>query len=241
MIDGYPSNHIVKPRSPRHPTAIFDEEYGSRFVRALGLASFDTHLQDFAGETALVIGRYDRSEEMPDGRIHQEDMNQALGAHGNEKYQSHGGKVSLGRMSAIFSKRGDNDSLRRLLEATVLSVAVGNLDMHAKNVSVLHHLDGSATLAPIYDVVPLTHENNDGEMALAVNGTYLHRSINRRDLIAEATSWGMRRPEAIIDEALATISETVESEAPDPRAYAELASDIARFCRNLTADKDAGD
>lgn len=126
VIDGYPSTHIVKPRNSRNPTAIFDEEYGSRFVRALGLATFDTHLQDFAGEIALVIKRYDRSEEMPDGRIHQEDMNQALGAHGNEKYQSHGGKVSLVRMASVFSKRGDYDSMQRLLEATVLSVAVGS-------------------------------------------------------------------------------------------------------------------
>lgn len=53
--------------------------------------------------------------------------------------------------------------------------------------------------------------------------------------------WGVRDPEAIIDTALAKIFATVESEVPDPRGYAQIASDIGRFCRNLIAGKDVGD
>lgn len=241
VIDGYPSTHIIKPHLDRHPTLIFDEEYGSRFVRALGLASFDTRLADFAGEPALVVERYDRSPDMPDGRIHQEDMNQALGARGSEKYQSHGGKVSLARIATVFSKRGDNDSVRRLLIATVLAAAVGNLDMHAKNISMLHFPDGRSTLAPMYDVVPQVHQDNDGELALAVNGVYAHREIKRDDLVAEARSWGIRTPEEAIDQALAQIATTAATESPDPRAYPDISGEISRFTQNLMSGKAAGD
>ena len=30
--DGFPSTHILKPEVARHPTMIFDEEYGARFA-----------------------------------------------------------------------------------------------------------------------------------------------------------------------------------------------------------------
>lgn len=35
-VDGWPSTHIAKPVVPKYPSMIFDEEYGSRFARALG-------------------------------------------------------------------------------------------------------------------------------------------------------------------------------------------------------------
>lgn len=95
-------------------------------------------------ETNLLAARprYDRSEDAPQGRIHQEDFNQVLGAAGNQKYQRYGGRVSLSRAARVFSIAGDNDSLRRLFKLTVLSVALGNLDMHAKNISLLHYSTG---------------------------------------------------------------------------------------------------
>jgi hypothetical protein len=108
------------------------------------------------------------SPDAPQGRIHQEDFNQALGATGNQKYQKYGSKVSLARIARVFTATGDSRSLERLFKLIVVSVAVGNLDMHAKNISLLHRPDGSITLSPAYDVVPQAHQPNDGEVALAV-------------------------------------------------------------------------
>jgi serine/threonine-protein kinase HipA len=103
VIDGWPSTHILKPPSRDYPTSIYDEEFGSRFARAVGLTSFPTWIEEFAGFPAVVIERYDRSSDAPQGRIHQEDFNQVLGAGGNQKYQKHGGKVSLERIARVFS------------------------------------------------------------------------------------------------------------------------------------------
>lgn len=239
--DGFPSTHILKPVPEGHPTTIYDEEYGSRLARALGLLDYDVALADFAGESALVIERYDRDPHLPDGRLHQEDMNQALGARGNEKYQRFGGKVTLRRIARIFSSRRDIDSLVRLARLVTLSVAIGNLDLHAKNISMIHRLDGRASLAPAYDVVPQAHESNDGEMALAINERYAHAALTADDVIAEIGSWGLgAEAKAVVGEALETIAAAVDDENPDDRAYPGVADDVAGFTRNLLDGRPAG-
>lgn len=170
VIDGWPSTHILKPWSRDHPISIYDEEYGARFTRAAGLTSFPTWIEEFAGVPTMVIERYDRSLDAPQGRVHQEDFNQVLGAAGDQKYQKYSGKVSLERIARVFSVVGDRDSLERLFKLVVVSVSVGNLDMHAKDLSLLHLPDGSMTLSPAYDVMPQAHQPNNGEVAIAVGG-----------------------------------------------------------------------
>lgn len=241
VIDGYPSTHILKPESRDHPTAIYDEEYGSRFARAAGLAEFRTWIEEFDGTPAVVIERYDRRPDAGIARIHQEDFNQALGAGGDQKYQRFGGRVSLARIAGVLSASADRASVERLLQMTTLAVAVGNLDMHAKNVSLLHHPDGSATLAPAYDIVPQAHQPNDGEMALAVDNEYRHRAITRAHLIAEGLSWGLSDAKRIVDDLLITVMEVAATELPHKMAHPSLAVEIARFATNLAAGRAVGD
>lgn len=240
VIDGYPSTHILKPQSRDYPTMIYDEEYGSRIARKAGLFDCQTWIEEFAGESALVIERYDRSDSMPQGRIHQEDFNQALGAAGDQKYQKIGGVVSLARVAKVFADVGDSASLERLLGLVVVSVAVGNLDLHTKNISLLHPPSGPMKIAPAYDVVPQVHQPNDGEMALAVAGEYRHSQVTTKHLRQEAVSWGMSEPELMIKATLESVLETVGTQIPDSRAYSELVSEISAFAENLLAGRPAG-
>lgn len=239
-LDGYPSTHILKPEPEGLPTVIYDEEYGARLARAAGLAPFGTWIEEFAGVPALVVERYDRSPTAPQGRIHQEDFNQALGASGDEKYQRYGGKVSLTRIAQPLAEAAGQEALETLLRMVALSAAVGNLDMHAKNVSLLHHPDGTLALAPAYDVVPQAHQKNDGELALAVAGAYRHAEVTRTHLIEEGRSWGLRDAERTIREVLEIVLETAGSEVPHARAYPRLVEDITRFTQNLLAGRAAG-
>jgi len=241
VVDGYPSTHILKPESRDYPTIIYDEEYGSRFARAAGLASFHTSIEVFETVPALVIERYDRSPDAPLGRIHQEDFNQALGAGGNRKYQKYGGRVSLARIANILTTARDQESLARLLRMTVLSTAVGNLDMHAKNISLMHSQDGTMTLAPAYDIVPQTHLPNDGEMALAVSHEYRHQHITRDHLVAEGRSWGLPNPEELVDGTLSIVLKTATEESPHRDAYPHLVRDITQFTTNLMNGRGAGE
>lgn len=222
---GYPSTHILKPVARPHTDMIYNEEYASRIARALGLAPYATWIETFEGTDALVIERYDRDDAIPGHRLHQEDFNQALGASGAEKYQEHGGKVSLGRVAAVTVNAQGRQGLEQLLTLVTLSVAVGNLDMHAKNISLLHPADGSSRLAPAYDVVPLTHYAGiDGRMAMAINDVYEHSRIRRSDLIAEAGRWGMGAVRAgdVVDATVEAIRSTVQHEAPHARAVPGL-------------------
>jgi serine/threonine-protein kinase HipA len=240
VIDGWPSTHILKPESRDYPTSIYDEEFGARFARAAGLLPFPTWIEEFEEVPAVVIERYDRSPDAPQGRIHQEDFNQVLGAAGNQKYQKYGGKVSLERIARVFSDLGDGDSLDRLFKLVVVSVAVGNLDMHAKNVSLLHRPDGSMTLSPAYDVVPQAHQPNDGEVALAIGGEYRHAAITMDHLLAEGRAWGLATAADLTEEALAAVLHLASTETPHNRAYSGLNRDIAGFTSNLLAGRAAG-
>lgn len=230
-VGGQPSTHILKPQlAGDKASVIYDEEYGGRIARAFGLARFDTWIEDFDGHIALVIERYDRRA---GARIHQEDFNQALGAGGNQKYQEIGGVVSLRRIADALQRYTTAASVRQLADMTLLAVAVGNLDMHTKNIGLLHPLDDDVQLAPAYDMVPQMHMAGDGRMALAVDGVYRHADITRTNLVAELSSWGLRRAAMIVDDGLDRIAELVEGEAPLADAYGGLQDEILGFVAAL--------
>ncbi|PJJ61447.1 type II toxin-antitoxin system HipA family toxin [Compostimonas suwonensis] len=235
-LDGYPTTHILKPRlGADKATVIFDEEYGSRIARRLDLARFATWIEEFDGLAALVIERYDR---VGGERVQQEDFNQAPGA--NQKYQEVGGVVSLQRVAETLKRHAPEHDLRRLAQMVVLAVGIGNLDMHTKNIGLLHSADGTVQLAPAYDVVPQAHLANDGKLALAVDGKYRHSEITADDLIAEFTSWGLRRSGLTVGDTLDQLESIVGEEIPLDGAYEALRPTILGFIDNLRHGEPVG-
>jgi serine/threonine-protein kinase HipA len=222
-LDGYPSTHIIKPLAAQR-TLIFDEEYGSRFARALGLASFATTIEAFDDVRALVIQRYDRDG--AGGRSHQEDFNQVLGYRGDEKYEPREGDARLRRIAGVLRAHASTGDLRNLLRMTTLSLAVGNLDMHSKNISLLHDPEGEVALAPMYDVVPQLHLEVDTETALQINGKSDYFAISGRDLVEEGESWGVRDAAIIVSEALEQIQDVARCERQLPGAHHSLQSTV---------------
>jgi serine/threonine-protein kinase HipA len=164
-----------------------------------------------------------------------------LGLRGDEKYQRLGGKASLARIARELTQVGRHESVTRLARPTTLAAAIGNLDLHVKNVSLLHARDGTVQLAPAYDVVPQAHLPNDGELALAIDRIYRHSEVTRAHLAAEFTSWGLRDSDDIVEHALTTALATAHSQEPDPRAHPSLAEDISLFTANLLVGLPAGD
>ncbi|MGG5752293.1 type II toxin-antitoxin system HipA family toxin [Zafaria sp. Z1313] len=234
-LGGYPTTHIIKPRlDGENSSVIFDEEYGSRLARRVGLADFNTTVTEFDGLPALVIERFDRAA---GERIHQEDFSQALGARRNEKYQEIGGVVSLRRVGQTLTRHAAPGELRRLARMLVLAVATGNLDMHTKNIGLLHPTEGDVRLAPAYDVVPQKHLRNDGKLALAVNKKYNHSDVTREDLVAECGAWGLRRPGPVVDETLEEIRAAVAAETPLDGAFPSLQEQIAADIDALRAGR----
>ncbi|MGO1256986.1 type II toxin-antitoxin system HipA family toxin, partial [Microbacterium gubbeenense] len=236
-LGGFPSTHILKPQLDGGlASVIYDEEYGARVARRLGVMTYSTLIEDFDGLPTLVIERYDRHD---GARIHQEDFNQALGASGIEKYQEYGGAVTLGRIAATLDAYAARPDVRLFARSLILAVAIGNLDMHAKNVSLLHPADGSTHLAPAYDIVPQAHRS-DGRLALAIAKEYRHSAITRTHLVDEIASWGVRDATAYVTQALEEIDDIVTTEDPLDGAHADLHRDIRRFTRNLLESREVG-
>lgn len=235
---GAATTHILKPQLPgAHSTVIFDEEYGARLSRAIGLSKHSTRIQNFDELPTLVIERYDRV----DGRrVHQEDGNQALGASGNEKYQELGGVTSLKRIADVLTRHTSQDDLLQLARMMTLTAGIGNLDFHAKNISLLHHLSGDVRLAPAYDVVPHAHLASDGKLAFAVNGRYRLEQITAEDLVLEARSWGISRAETVVHDTLEALRAALDQAEPLDGAHPALHEYIRALTQNLLDGKTAG-
>lgn len=234
-LGGYPTTHILKPQlQGEHASVIFDEEYGARLMRRVGLSAFETTIDTFDGLPTLVIERFDREAGR---RIHQEDFSQALGAVGNQKYQELGGVVSLRRVAETLQRHASLRDRTRLAQMVTASVALGNLDMHTKNLALLHRAGGGPRLAPAYDFVPQAHQSNEGRLALAVNRIYRHADMTAEDLAAEFTSWGLRGADGRVAETLRELSSAVEAEEPVNGAFPRLREQLSRFLDNLLSGR----
>ena len=218
---------------------IYDEAFCMQLAYASGLTTYPVQIECFDGLDALVIERYDRSENNKGHRIHQEDFNQILGAEGSEKYQEYGGKVSAKRIAQIISRFGEVGDVGKFASQLIFAVAIGNLDMHAKNISILHMPDELITLAPTYDQVPLRHHNTDGKMALAVGGEYYHANLSIKNIVSELVSWRNCRfaneAEAFVftRNSLERYKNALSDTTLNSKAYPSLVKHIHAFISNL--------
>jgi serine/threonine-protein kinase HipA len=223
-VGGWPSTHILKPElGDERGHLIFDEEYGARLARNVGLARFDSRIESFDGIRALVIERFDRSDGK---RIHQEDFNQALGASRIEKYQEYGGVTSLSRIGRTMVAHTAASELHKFGQLVVFGAAINNLDMHAKNIGLLHHASGDVTLSPAYDNVPFVSGLGDGRLALAINGKYDAESLTRADIVLEISSWGVSRAGLLVDDMLDALRESVKTQQPLADAHPAILDTI---------------
>lgn len=154
-----PSSHILKP-SPRDrstlPHTAVNEAFSMLLARAIGLHVPDvTFLADLG---AVLIARYDRwtDESGRLRRLHQNDLCQAMGLPSSRKYESEGGPSFAQCVEAVVkhSAQPAQDKLR-MLQWLAYNLAIGNMDSHAKNLSMLVSNSG-VRLAPFYDLVCTT-------------------------------------------------------------------------------------
>ena len=237
---GSPSTWILKPDG-RTPMAS-NEITCLNLAKACGLEVPDRELLMIDGVPTLAIRRYDRAI-TGEGviRVHQEDGCQATSIPPDLKYESDGGP-SLLALATVIRDFGVLPDLRDLLARVAFNSAIGNADAHAKNTSFLHPSDGVAVrLAPVYDLLstmalePKDDQGreipNNPRMGQMVNGVLDIRNVTKDDLVAEATSWRLRRDEArrIVDATLDRAADAVRSVEGDRRVLAAISVSIARL------------
>ncbi|WP_420610948.1 HipA domain-containing protein [Candidatus Poriferisodalis sp.] len=153
------TTHILKPQSGhRNPgcreSIAVNEHVCQTAVSAVGVATASTTLEMFDGEPCIVVDRYDRSsvgavgDEV--GRLHSEDLCQALGFASEFKYQRDGGPTPEAILR-FLRQASDKDDAHEFFLGIYANWLIGNTDGHSKNYSVLLH-EGVARLAPLYDL-----------------------------------------------------------------------------------------
>jgi serine/threonine-protein kinase HipA len=208
-------------------------------ARDLDLTDVEADVVDVAGRPVIVISRYDRRHtDEGTTRIHQEDACQALGVDCTSreaKYESQGGP-SLRTFARLLAAHAPASDRRKLLALTTTNIAFGNADAHAKNLSILHHPDGSTRLAPAYDITPVTYyrgvptqsgpKDLSDHLGMWVNGKRSVHDVTAADLIAEGSSWGIPRTESdrVVHETLDAIDAAITPAAeatgiPEPMVH----------------------
>lgn len=247
-VHGSPSTHILKTEARRFPGLAQAEAECLALARAAGLAAFAAELRVIADIPCLIVERYDRAIAANGSvsRIHQEDLCQAASVDGSAnrgraKYQRRaGGGAGLREAATLLDVYADDApaELAQLVSAVAFTVAVGNADAHAKNLSFLHDTAGTIKLAPLYDLVPtFLWPTLTEEAAMSINGRFRLGQMTVSDVVDEAASWPFDRGDA---EKAAT--ETLEQvlAATESLSLDQLATAVSSRCELLLAGKAAG-
>jgi serine/threonine-protein kinase HipA len=240
-----PSTWILKPDGP-HPMAA-NEATCLRLAAACALEAAQTELLDVSGLPVLAVRRYDRLETPGKTfpvRLHQEDGCQATATPPGTKYEEQGGPA-LRDLADLLRNYGDPADVTRLLRRTTFNMAVGNADAHAKNFSVLHHMDNPViSLAPLYDVLStialeLTDAAGrpmqaDPHLGQRVGGQADIRKVTAASLVDEAASWGIRRRAAssVVAETLDRVLTAIPQTPGDERVLAAIRKQAEQLRRN---------
>lgn len=145
------TTHIFKPGVEGFRSHGLNEHLTMQSARQLGIRVAATSYQEFDGEPAVVVTRYDRIVgEQGVVRIHQEDTCQALGVNRGKKYEEQGGPGAAQIIDLLQAVATPAD-VWRFVESLAFNYLTGASDGHAKNHSLL--LAGTQTrLAPLYDL-----------------------------------------------------------------------------------------
>lgn len=154
-LHGSPTNCIIKKASSGFQDIVFNEYICMSMAAAVGLPCPAVSLLKLDDMRALAVERYDRIVEDNGSitRVHQQDFCQLLGFSHEDKYEYWGGP-SLKQCADVLRRV----SSMPVVDAELLgkwytfNLLVGNMDGHAKNISVLLTPQGWR-LAPFYDIV----------------------------------------------------------------------------------------
>lgn len=225
-VGSAPSTHLLKPQwrpgpdDPQVVDLVSNEAFCMHLAKAAGCDTADVDARLVGQRWVLFVERFDRYRNSTGvlQRIHQEDIGQAAGILPSSKYEEDGG-MSLEQVAGTATAAGVPGVVvaRMLLDALVVSAAVGNADQHAKNLAILYSIDDGATLAPLYDVMStLVYEDLSRRAAFTVAGETHIDHIGLEHCVETAVSFGMpaaqaqRRASELVDRLHKAVEPTLD-------------------------------
>jgi serine/threonine-protein kinase HipA len=194
-VNGAASTLILKPDNPRLAGSVQNEALCMVLARRCGLSTARVTTGVAGKRSYLLVDRYDRMQRDERViRIHQEDFCQALGRSPASKYQHNQTGAPGPSLAELFSVTDLFMTARdtnRLLEAVIFNIAIGNVDSHAKNYSILLTPD-LVELAPLYDLMSgLIWRGVTENHAQDIGGQARGRHIHGRNWIRMAEASGI--------------------------------------------------
>lgn len=247
-VDGTPSTHILKPDTKRLAGSVENEAFCLALARACSIEAAEATIGVAGKRRYLLVKRYDRFTD-PQGevrRLHQEDLCQLTGHFPSQKYErtSTGSGVTLGMMFDAISDLISPAERLRLLDAVIFNVLICNSDSHAKNYSILIGADGSARMAPLYDLMcAAVYRQVDQSLPQAIAGRLNAPDLRRADWQALAGQVGLsgastlRRVEELAERvgaACEQIEQQIAEVAGDPaRVLEKISHSVRKRCRRI--------
>ena len=231
------TTHILKPQRGHLNPVLRDsiavnEHLCQSAAASLGLDAAHTSLEEFEDEQCLVAERFDRKSYRGEiHRSHFEDMCQALGVPGNQKYQSDGGPTPEAIVGLL--RRENREDARKFFLSLYYNWLIGNPDGHSKNYGLL--FDGPRSrLAPLYDLNSLAPYAGSGSEPIRPAMRFEERNP------ATLEEWGQTALHIGVD---VTASELRDMAGALPQAFdnaaeqcPEWASETARrICETVAA------
>jgi serine/threonine-protein kinase HipA len=238
-INGAPSTHILKPDNPRLPGSVQNEALCMVLARRIGLNVAPVTTGVAGARSYLLVERYDRTGIGNNvRRLHQEDFCQALGRPPAAKYEFNGTGTrgpSIADMFAIVRQHMTARDITRLLDAVIFNIAIGNVDSHAKNYSIL--LGPSAPqLAPLYDLMSgLAWANITQNHAQAIGGQRRGRHIYGRHWrrMAEAAGLAARGTVQRVEQVTARLLRELPAAVEEVASMAGRATMLSNFAKEI--------
>jgi len=229
-----PTTHILKPTIAGFDHHDLNEHLCLAAARRAGLLAVRTQVTRFGDVSALVVERFDRRPaNQAFGRVHQEDLCQAMSVPPSGKYQSEGGpgpREVAALLRRVMRPGEAYAALWRFADALIWNWLIAGTDAHAKNYSILLAGD-EVRLAPLYDVssaLPYGVHEEKLRLAMKIGGEY-NVSPSRNTWPRAAEELGLPA-----DELIDRVCELAER-APGAFAEAASAPDIVGLGRGLPA------
>jgi serine/threonine-protein kinase HipA len=190
-----PTTHILKIPVPGVPEIIANEAFCMALATAAGLEAAPVQARSSGEREYLLVRRYDRTRgPAGDGRLHQEDLCQALGYVPALKYEAEGGPGI--EPCAELLRRASSAPARDViafLDALLFNFLIGNHDAHSKNYSLLLEGPGAVRLAPLYDLLATAvYHGLSRKLAMRYGGEYRPQYLRGRHLERLATQLAVR-------------------------------------------------
>lgn len=243
-LHGAASNCIIKTPMERVKSSVVNELFCMKLATRVLRHVAATDFLPLSGINSLVVHRYDRQESGNSlQRIPQEDFCQLASLPSAMKYECDGGPGfrTCAELIRTYSSLPAPD-IMLLVRWASFNLCIGNMDAHAKNLS-LCTIGGGLRLAPFYDLIStLQYPQFNGDLAMNIGGRRNPLHIGKAqwerfaDEIQLPRAFVLKEIQTVmrqVIEQLPNVAEELRETVPDKLFVADLKQSILQ--RSMTS------